>query len=218
MPKAWPCDFGGNKLRDSGLYGFDGSGRVAGDYGARRDVFGDYGAGGYDGAIAYGNAGKYGGASAYPHIIAYGYRLSPLAAVAAFVGVKRMAGCVDAYAGADKHVVAYGDKSLVEHCEVEVDKHMVAEADVASVVDAQRLIDMQSGTRLAENLFQKGVERGGVVGVGVVKAVHQGAGVSENVAEPRMCGVIHLARKHLAPFVDESRVGVVRGGGKARRV
>lgn len=210
--------WGGNKLRDSGLYRFDGSGRVAGDYGARRDVFGDYGAGGYDGAIAYGNAGEDGCAAAYPYVVAYGDRLSPLAAVAAFVRVEGMAGGVYAHIWPDKYVVAYGDKRFVEHREVEIDKNVMPEQDVAAVVDPQRLVDMQSGAGLAENLFQQRVERGGVVGVGVVEAVHQGAGASKNVAEPRMCGVIHLARKHLAPFVDESRVGVVRGGGKARRV
>ena len=205
---------GGNKLRDSGLYGFDGSGRVAGDYGARRDVFGDYGAGGYYGTIPYGNAGEQCGAAAYPYIVSYGDRLGPLAAVAAFVGVKRMAGCVDAYAGADKHVVAYGDKSLVKHCEVEVDKHMVAEADVAAVVNAQRLIDMQSGTRLAENPAQQGAEGFGVVGVGVVEPVHEGACAAQNIAEIGVRGMIHLAGEHLSPFFDERAVVIVRGGGK----
>ena len=104
------------------------------------------------------------------------------------------------------HVVADGDERLIEHCQVEIDEHMVSDQDVAAVVAVKGLVDVQFLSRPAEYGADASVKLGQVVRVEVIESPDLGAGLLQEFVEVRVLGCVHLATQHLLPLGHESGV------------
>ena len=79
--------------------------------------------------------------AANPYIVADGHGLGPFPPAVALLRIRTVASGVDTDVGADKTVVPNGNRSLVQHREIEVGKEAFAHPDLFAVIAVERLVN-----------------------------------------------------------------------------
>ena len=105
----------------------DDAGRIAGHYGAGRNVAGDDASCAYYGAFTDGHSGEDGYIAPEPDTVPDGDGQGFLGTLVALLGVEGMDSGEQAAARTDEDVAADGDRGLVENCQVEVDVGAVSD-------------------------------------------------------------------------------------------
>ena len=131
----------------------DRAGGDAGADGAGRDVFGDYGIGGDDGAAAYGDAGEDGYAVAYPHVVFY----DDVGVFGQGALYGRKVGVAGGASGVDA-VVVVGDVTLGAEEDVVSYFHQVGGSHVAPVAEGNIIADDDAGLKGLSAVFVHGLE------------------------------------------------------------
>ena len=119
-------------------YGAYRAARIPCGKGERRDRAADDTSCRYDCAVADCHSRQYDGVGAYPDIASDSDRPGRHDAGIPLRGVQVMGYCVDAYVWPDEYIVADGDESLVEDCQIEVADEIMAYGYVEPEVASER--------------------------------------------------------------------------------
>src|SRR5690606_27604895 len=171
-----------------------------------RHVPGHHRAGADHGVVADGHARQHDDPAAQPHVVPDGDGPGGLQLVAARLRLQRVCGGEQLHVGPDLAVLADGDRRDVQRGQVVVDEGAGADGDVAAVVDVQRRPDLGLLAERAEEFFQQGPRRPGVLGEGGLVAGGQAHGPLLAAGDLRVVGDVEVTRLH----AFEVRAGVVR--------